>query len=108
MKVMITRPGYRCEWCGHEWIARGRREPRICARCKRPLGGGVPSEEVESPRRIDHEFWNPPSLDEIIERQGGPRRIDWDNLKPAAFWPDDCDVEDFIRDIYEYRQQSRA
>lgn len=44
--IQIKVPGYRCERCGHEWIARSPRngpagkpgakqpKPRICPKCK--------------------------------------------------------------------------
>jgi predicted Zn-ribbon and HTH transcriptional regulator len=45
-EIMLKVPGYRCERCGHEWIARTSRnapagkkpgklpKPRICPHCK--------------------------------------------------------------------------
>lgn len=40
-KIVITMPGYRCERCEHEWVARSRRSaegpPRICPKCKSAL-----------------------------------------------------------------------
>jgi hypothetical protein len=45
-EIKITVPGYRCERCGHEWVARGAHQsdprakkkseakPRICPKCK--------------------------------------------------------------------------
>jgi predicted Zn-ribbon and HTH transcriptional regulator len=34
----ITLPGWRCERCGHEWVARQEWEdqPRVCPKCKSP------------------------------------------------------------------------
>jgi predicted Zn-ribbon and HTH transcriptional regulator len=32
-KIKITQEGYQCERCGHKWIARKKREPRICPKC---------------------------------------------------------------------------
>jgi len=32
----ITLEGYRCERCGHEWVARCKEEPRVCPKCKSP------------------------------------------------------------------------
>ena len=35
-KILI--PGWRCERCGHEWVARQEWEdkPNVCSRCKSP------------------------------------------------------------------------
>lgn len=43
-EIMIKVPGYRCERCGHEWVARAARNaptkkgeaprPRLCPKCK--------------------------------------------------------------------------
>jgi hypothetical protein len=44
-EIMIKVPGYRCERCGHEWVARASRNappgkkgatsrPRLCPHCK--------------------------------------------------------------------------
>ncbi|MEM0134973.1 MAG: hypothetical protein QXU18_07075 [Thermoplasmatales archaeon] len=27
---------YKCERCGHEWIKRGDKEPKVCPKCKSP------------------------------------------------------------------------
>jgi len=35
-KKRITVWGYQCERCGHEWIPRGKMEPKICPKCKSP------------------------------------------------------------------------
>lgn len=35
-KVKLEVDGYQCERCGHEWIARGTEEPRVCPKCKSP------------------------------------------------------------------------
>jgi predicted Zn-ribbon and HTH transcriptional regulator len=35
-KIRMTVWGYRCERCGHEWIPRGKLEPKICPKCKTP------------------------------------------------------------------------
>ncbi len=32
----ITLEGYKCERCEHEWVARGKEEPRVCPKCKSP------------------------------------------------------------------------
>ena len=34
--VDIKVKGYRCERCGHEWIPKGKEEPRVCPKCKSP------------------------------------------------------------------------
>lgn len=50
-EIVITLPGYRCERCGHQWVARHPRgmpdadpRPRICPKCK--------SARWDSPRPI--------------------------------------------------------
>ncbi|MFA4974791.1 MAG: hypothetical protein WC683_19495 [bacterium] len=34
----ITLPGFRCERCDHQWVARQgtQGEPRVCPKCKSP------------------------------------------------------------------------
>jgi hypothetical protein len=108
MKVDITRPGYRCERCGHEWIARARRHPRICPHCKRPLAGTTAPPPGPSEQRIDHEFWNPVDFDTIAARQGGPKVFDLSTWKRPSFLPDDFDVEEFLAPIHEERRRSRG
>lgn len=34
-RIPITVMGFRCERCNHEWISKGKREPKICPKCKR-------------------------------------------------------------------------
>lgn len=37
--AQILLPGYRCERCNHEWVARRQEEarvPRVCPKCKSP------------------------------------------------------------------------
>jgi len=107
MKVLITRSGYRCDPCGHEWVARGRRPPRICPRCKRRQAAAP--EGVPPPgRRIDDEFWNPVSLDTIVARQGGPKIFRTDQWKRADFLPRDFDVDEFLAPMYGDRRRSRG
>lgn len=44
-KVMVTREGWRCERCGHEWVPRDMAvKPRTCGACKSPYW--------DRPRRI--------------------------------------------------------
>ena len=35
-KVWIRVLGYRCERCGHEWVPRNDRPPKVCPKCKSP------------------------------------------------------------------------
>lgn len=35
-KFKKTVTAYRCERCNHEWIPRGKLEPKICPGCKTP------------------------------------------------------------------------
>jgi hypothetical protein len=41
------------------------------------------------------DFWNPPTLDEIIEAQG-IQPLTKESFERPDFWPDDMDVEEFI------------
>lgn len=34
--VKITVWGYRCTRCGHEWVPRASKPPRVCPHCKSP------------------------------------------------------------------------
>lgn len=34
MKFKKTVTAYRCERCNHEWVPRGKLEPKICPDCK--------------------------------------------------------------------------
>ncbi len=35
-KIRLELEGYRCERCKHEWVARGKEEPKVCPKCKSP------------------------------------------------------------------------
>lgn len=35
-KVKITVEGFKCERCGHQWVARGKQEPIVCPKCHSP------------------------------------------------------------------------
>jgi predicted Zn-ribbon and HTH transcriptional regulator len=35
-QVKLTVFGFRCTRCGHEWVPREEREPRVCPKCKSP------------------------------------------------------------------------
>jgi len=35
-RITITIDGFKCERCGHEWIARIKEDPVICPKCKSP------------------------------------------------------------------------
>lgn len=32
----VTVAGFRCERCGHEWVPRGAKKPKVCPKCKSP------------------------------------------------------------------------
>jgi len=36
VKITITKEGYRCARCGHEWVPRSEEYPTICPSCKSP------------------------------------------------------------------------
>lgn len=36
-KIKITKEGFKCERCGHEWIPYDtKQEPTVCPKCKSP------------------------------------------------------------------------
>lgn len=35
-KIKLQIEGFKCERCGHEWVARGKEEPIVCPKCKSP------------------------------------------------------------------------
>lgn len=36
-KIKITKEGYKCSRCGHEWIPKeGKEKPVVCPKCKSP------------------------------------------------------------------------
>jgi len=47
-KVKLTVDGFKCERCGHEWIARGTEEPKVCPKCKSPYWN-IPKKDKKSP-----------------------------------------------------------
>jgi predicted Zn-ribbon and HTH transcriptional regulator len=63
---MIKVPGYRCERCGHEWVARKSRNappgkkgeashPRLCPHCKSAWWDVPPkTQENENPKARHH------------------------------------------------------
>lgn len=34
--IEIKIKGYRCKRCGHEWVPKGKDEPKVCPNCKSP------------------------------------------------------------------------
>lgn len=47
----IARIGYRCLRCGHTWVPRGERRPRMCPKCK-SVNWDVPLYKEELEKRI--------------------------------------------------------
>ncbi len=35
-KIKITKEGFKCERCGHEWVPNGVTNPIVCPKCKSP------------------------------------------------------------------------
>lgn len=35
-KITLTKKGYKCERCKHEWIPKGKKKPITCPNCKSP------------------------------------------------------------------------
>jgi hypothetical protein len=51
----------------------------------------------------DREFWNPPSIDELIRRQG-VKPVDTRQLG-ADFWEED-DIDEFLAELRRWRDES--
>jgi DNA-directed RNA polymerase subunit RPC12/RpoP len=79
-RVPITKMGYRCERCGHEWLPRNpKREPPACPKCRS--------------RRWDHPAKTEPMLtyeefrDKIQETLRNMNAITWTEIRTIARLP---------------------
>jgi DNA-directed RNA polymerase subunit RPC12/RpoP len=64
-EIMIKVPGYRCERCGHEWVARASRNappdkkgetsrPRLCPSCKSAWWDVPPKGAAAEAPKVQH------------------------------------------------------